>query len=191
MQNGLSPGYLISLVPPTVGSTSSYPLRNASDLQTINASSQSYYNSFLPSVVRDWNELPAQTRESASLNIFKNKLNNDMVTPPRYYNTDKRLGQILHARLRTKCSALRQHLYSENIIDNPECTCGLIEDTNHYLFVCHRIDDLRRELLNSISEICHPNLNVLLNGDPSLSFNQNKDIFLAVQDYIIKTKRFE
>ena len=191
MQNGLSPDYLTSLVPPTVGSTSSYPLRNASDLQTINAGSQSYYNSFLPSVVRDWNELPAQTRESASLNIFKNKLNNDMVTPPRYYNTGKRLGQILHARLRTKCSALRQHLYSKNIIDNPECTCGLIEDTNHYLFVCHRFDDLRRELLNSISGICHPNLNVLLNGDPSLSFNQNKDIFLAVQDFIIKTKRFE
>ena len=98
---------------PTVGSTSSYPLRNASDLQTINAGSQSYYNSFLPSVVRDWNELPAQTRESASLNIFKNKLNNDMVTPPRYYNTGKRLRQILHARLRTKCSALRKHLYSK------------------------------------------------------------------------------
>ena len=160
MQNGLSPDYLISLVPPTVGSTSSYPLRNASDLQTINAGSQSYYNSFLPSVVRDWNELPAQTRESASLNIFKNKLNNDMVTPPRYYNTGKRLGQILHARLRTKYSALRQHLYSKNIIDSPECTCGLIEDTSHYLFVCHRFADLRRELLNTISEICHPNLNV-------------------------------
>ena len=190
MQNGLSPDYLISLVPPTVGSTSSYPLRNASNLHTINAGSQLYYNSFLPSVVRDWNELPAQTRESASLNIFKNKLNSDMITPPRYYNTGKRLAQILHTRLRTKCSALRQHLHSKNIVDSPECDCGLIEDTKHYLFVCHRYADLRQELFDSISEICHPNLNVLLNGDPSLSFNQNKDIFLAVQDFIIKTKRF-
>ena len=31
MQNDLSPEYLCSLVPPTVGSTSSYPLRNADD----------------------------------------------------------------------------------------------------------------------------------------------------------------
>ena len=32
MQNDLSPEYLASLVPPTVGSTSSYPLRNSNDL---------------------------------------------------------------------------------------------------------------------------------------------------------------
>ena len=58
MQNDLSPDYLCSLVPPTVGSTSSYPLRNANDLQIIHANSQLYYNSFLPSAVREWNELP-------------------------------------------------------------------------------------------------------------------------------------
>ena len=46
MQNDLSPDYLCSLVPPTVGSTSSYPLRNANDLQIIHANSQLYYNSF-------------------------------------------------------------------------------------------------------------------------------------------------
>ena len=58
MQNDLSPDYLCSLVPPTVGSTSSYPLRNANDLQIIHANSQLYYNSFLPSALREWNELP-------------------------------------------------------------------------------------------------------------------------------------
>ena len=87
MQNGLSPDYLTSLVPATVGSTSSYPLRNASNLQTIHANSQVYYNSFLPSVVRDWNELPEQTRNSPSLNSFKKSINVNISTPPRYYNT--------------------------------------------------------------------------------------------------------
>ena len=105
MQNNLSPNYLSSLVPPTVGSTSSYPLRNASNLQTIRTNSEQYYNSFLPSVIRDWNELPQQTRDSPSLNIFKNKLNHNINVPPRYYNVGKRLGQVLHARLRTKCSS--------------------------------------------------------------------------------------
>ena len=191
MQNNLSPNYLSSLVPPTVGSTSSYPLRNASNLQTIRTNSEQYYNSFLPSVIRDWNELPQQTRDSPSLNIFKNKLNHNINVPPRYYNVGKRLGQVLHARLRTKCSSLNQHLHSKKIIDSPRCACGSIEDTNHYLFVCHRYTDSRRELLNTVSTICHPNLNVLLYGDPSLSFDQNKHIFSAVQDFIIKTKRFE
>ena len=191
MQNGLSPDYLTSLVPATVGSTSSYPLRNASNLQTIHANSQVYYNSFLPSVVRDWNELPEQTRNSPSLNSFKKSINVNISTPPRYYNTGKLLGQIYHARLRTSCSSLRQHLFSKNIIDSPQCVCGSIEDTHHYLFVCQQFANLRRELLNSVSDICHPNLNVLLHGDPSLSFDKNKKIFQAVQDFIMKTKRFE
>ena len=82
-------------------------------------------------------------------------------------------------------------LRQKNIIDSPQCVCGSIEDTHLYLFVCQQFANLRRELLNSVSDICHPNLNVLLHGDPSLSFDKNKKIFQAVQDFIMKTKRFE
>ena len=143
------------------------------------------------SAVRDWNELPEQTRNSPSLSIFKNRLKSNLITPPRYYNTGKRLGQIYHARLRTSCSPLRQHLHSKNIADSPYCTCGDIEDTHHFLFVCHRFTDLRRDLINSVSDICQPYLNVLLCGDISLTFGQNKQIFKAVQEFTIKSKRFE
>ena len=104
MKNGLCPDYLASLVPATVGSASTYPLRNSSDLQTL-------HSSFLPSAVRDWNELPEQTRNCPSLNTFNNSLKSNLITPPRYYNTGKRLGQIYHARLRTACSPLCQHLH--------------------------------------------------------------------------------
>ena len=114
-----------------------------------------------------------------------------MITPPRYYNTGKRLSQLYHARLRTACSPLRQHLHSKNIVNNPYCTCGDIEDTHHFLFVCHQYTDLRRDLLNSVSDICQPNLNVLLCGDITLAFVQNKQIFKAVQEFIIKSKSFE
>ena len=145
----------------------------------------------MSSAVRNWNELPEQTRNSPSLNIFKNRLNPDLITPPRYYNTGKRLGQIYHARLRTACSPLRQHLPSKNIVDGPYCICGDIEDTLHFLFVCHQFSDLRRDLINSVSDICQPNLNVLLCGDISLTFDQNKQISKAVQEFIIKSKRFE
>ena len=82
MQNDLTPNYLCSLVPATVGSASSYPLRNASNLQSIHANSQLYYNSFLPSVVRDWNDLPDETRNSPSLLAFKNRINDNLCKPP-------------------------------------------------------------------------------------------------------------
>ena len=82
MKNGLCPDYLASHVPDTVGSVSIYPLRNSSDLQTLRANSRLYYTSFLPSAVRDWNKLPEQTWNSPSLNIFKNSLNSNLITPP-------------------------------------------------------------------------------------------------------------
>ena len=106
--------------------------------------------------------LSEQTRNSPSLNIYKNRLNPILITPPRYYSTGKRLGQIYHARLRTACSPLRQHLHSKNIVDSPYCTCGDKEDTHHFLFVCHQFTDFRRDLINPVSDICQPNLNVLL-----------------------------
>ena len=65
----------------------------------------------------------------------------------------------------------------KNIVDSPYCTSGNIEDTHHCLFVCHQFTDLRRDLLNLVSDICPPNLNVLLCGDKSLTFDQTKQIF--------------
>ena len=71
MKNGLCPDYLAFPVPATVGSASTYPLGNSSDLQTLHTKYCLYYKSFFPSAVRDRNELPEQTRNSPSLNIFK------------------------------------------------------------------------------------------------------------------------
>ena len=48
----------MSGVPPTVGNNTAYSHRNASDYKYIRSNTQLHYHSFLPSVVRDWNELP-------------------------------------------------------------------------------------------------------------------------------------
>ncbi|MES9994314.1 MAG: reverse transcriptase family protein, partial [Candidatus Thiodiazotropha sp.] len=191
MQNDLSPDYLSALVPPTVGSTSSYQLRNASDVHLIHANTQLYYNSFLPSVTREWNELSQDLRDSNSLSSFKRKLNADVTKPPAYFNSGSRLGQIHHARLRTHCSSLNEHLFSKNIVDSPLCVCGEVENTHHYLFDCARYDDQRRDLLNAVSLYCEPTINVLLFGNPALTLTQNQQIFTAVQDYLINSKRFQ
>ena len=53
----MTPEYISSLTPLTVGGTTRNRLRNESDLQTIPAKSQQYYHSFLPSVTRAWNSL--------------------------------------------------------------------------------------------------------------------------------------
>ena len=57
MINGLSPQYLLDLVPATIDSSLNYNLRNSNNIHLVNARTALYYNSFLPSVVRDWNNI--------------------------------------------------------------------------------------------------------------------------------------
>ena len=58
MYNNLTPDYLSSLVPSSVNEVSHYNLRNANDVQTINARTALYFNSFLLSVIRQWINIP-------------------------------------------------------------------------------------------------------------------------------------
>ena len=189
MINSLAPEYLSSLVPPTVGNISQYNLRNETNLQTVPARSQQYYNSFLPSTTRIWNSLPDDTKNSPSVESFKHKLNSNITKPPPYYFSGSRLGQIYHARIRLNCS-LRYHLFQKNIIDNPVCECGEIENTSHFFFHCNLYGQLRHALLDRVSTYCHPTVNIFLYGNTDLTDVENAELFSAVQDYILKTKRF-
>ncbi len=73
MKEGLSPEYLSNILPPEIDNPR-YSLRNADDLQTIRTRTALYYNSFLPSTIREWNSLPVEVRNAPSLNCFKNKV---------------------------------------------------------------------------------------------------------------------
>ena len=156
MINRLCPDYLSSLVPSTVGNITAYSLRNASDYKYIRSNTQFYYNFFLHSVVRDWNELPHTTRNAQNISAFKRSLNSTLTSVPRFYLNGKRIGQIYHSRLRMECSSLNHHLFSKNIIDSPLCICGRPETTEHYFFDCNRFNNLRQEMMQSLSQLCEP-----------------------------------
>ena len=115
MVNHLTPPFLNNLVPNTVGTASRYGLRNANDLQTVDSRTTLYYNSFLPSVVRDWNSLPITTRQSPTLSVFKNSLVNPTSVPKHFYYGERK-SQVLLTRLRTNCSALNHDLYTNKYV---------------------------------------------------------------------------
>ena len=184
MKSNLCPEYLSSLVPQTVNSISRYNLRNASDLQTVNARTTLYYNSFLPSTIGAWNNLPSEAQQLESVNSFKFFLKKENVPVPKYFYIGKRKAQILHTRLRTNCSSLNLDLFVKNISDSPMCTCGSVEDTQHYFFHCINFRLQRTVLINEISRYCNPSLTLLLHGDQTLSFETNVIIFQAVHKYI-------
>ena len=190
MYNNIAPGYLSSLIPQQVDAISRYNLRNSNDLQTIIAKTSLYYNSFLPSTLRQWNNLSIETRQLTSLNSFQCFLKKDKRTVPRYYFYGVRKAHILHTRLRMGCSSLNLDLFMKNITDSPMCQCGSIENTQHFFFHCNFNQRQRTILLNSVAIHHTPTLNLLLNGDPSLSKAINEDIFKHVHEYILDSKRF-
>ena len=99
MLNNITPLYLSSLVPQSICNISRYNLRSSNDLQTINARSNQYFSSFLPSSVSAWNNLSPEERQHESINSFKCFLQKDKTTVPKHYYTGCRKGQILLTRL--------------------------------------------------------------------------------------------
>ena len=190
MKNDLCPEYLSSLTPTNVGSTTHYSLRNANAIRTTKTNSELYFHSFLPSTIREWNTLPRKVQYSPSLSSFKYQLDCNLTKPPAYYTTGSRQDQINHTRIRTRCSAFNQHLFSKRVVLSPLCSCGGIENSHHFLLECALYHDIRLGMMTTISEICRPNLGILLYGSQDVSNDDNIAIFKAVQKFTSKSKRF-
>ncbi|MCG8113671.1 MAG: reverse transcriptase domain-containing protein [Candidatus Thiodiazotropha taylori] len=186
--HGLAPNYLLDLMPPTVQETSRYSLRNSDHFQNYRAKTNLFLDSFFPSTIRAWNSLPTEIREASSVAIFKSLLNRNIHSPPKYYSTGSRIGQILHARLRMGCSSLNSDLYRKNIVPSPSCRCGEFENAKHFLFSCTNYTVARERYLPP--DLQRYTVNDLLCGKTTLSPHQNETLFLQVQNFIVKSGRF-
>ena len=113
MRYSLTPQYLSSLVPESISNVSNYNLRHSNNLRGINARTTQYQQSFLPTAIKEWNNLPLELQQSNSVNSFKYNLTKDKEQTPKYYYTGSRRLQILHTRLRTHCSALNLDLFRQ------------------------------------------------------------------------------
>ena len=151
-----------------------------------------YFNSFLPKTVRDWNDLSPEIKKSDTVESFKVKLNSSIIKPPKHYYDGQRLLQINHTRLRTEFSSLNSHLHSKNIIDDPSCICGALEDTEHYILHCPFYTRHRLKMMDDIALILQEEitLDILIYGSITANYTINSSIFKIVQSFISKTKRF-
>ena len=154
----------------------------------VHARTNLFYNSFLPSTIRAWNELSDEIKSVPSVASFKFRLNRDLHKPPKYYNAGSRIGQIMHARIRMECSSLSSHLYKKNIVSSPSCSCGGFESAYHFFFQCPNYSEVRRRHLpNNLNDY---NTNQLLHGLQDASNIENEVLFTQVQDFIVHSRRF-
>jgi hypothetical protein len=99
------------------------------------------------------------------------------------------LGQILHGIM--NCSALSAHLFIRNLVESPNCICGITETVSHFLLDSPRHSTLRQQLFFSLLDIPETiSLNLLIFGSVNLNDEENKAVFKSVQTFIIKSKRF-
>ena len=191
--NGLTPGYLHSLIPTNVSSRNTYNVRSKDNISQVHARTSMYSNSFIPAAIRQWNTLPLSVRNSEDLETFQRKLNKDKPKANDLYYFGNRNVNIIHSRIRMGCSQLNQHMFRIGVTSSPGCACGAsLENTYHYFFVCPLYTNERNTLQLAIMSI--PNvsftLNTALNGNSKCSKADNLAIFEAVHKYIVNTGRF-
>ena len=135
--NNEAPSYLNDLLPNMVNAASNYNLRNRLNFEIPFARLCSYENSFFPSTLKLWNELPLNIRSSSSVSQFKANVRSPHLKPPNYLNAGERKYNILLTRLRLNCSSLNSDLFNVNIIQYSNCSCGaLTENVSHFFFEC-------------------------------------------------------
>ena len=130
-------------------------------------------------------------RNLDSLAASKTYLDRDQPIPNKLYSIGEREYQIIHTRLRNKCSSLNFDLFQKNLVASFFCQCGGIETSHHYLLECGYYTIVRNKLFATIENFTTVSLDVLLYGDESLSFQENVTAFLEVQSFIKDSKRFK
>ena len=171
--NGLVPSYVSDLIPPLVGETNAYNLRNNNNITVPFCRTEISRKSCIPSSISAWNSLDIELRNSPSLSSFKYQLkkntqNNSIV--PTYYRVGGRYISVLHARIRNNCSNLFFDLYINHLSPSPTCSCSEeVEDAEHYFFRCSHFINERISLFRSTRNFNPLNVNKLLFGNENLT----------------------
>ena len=94
--------------------------------------------------------------------------------------------------MRMSCSPLKEHLvHNLHVIENSTCDCGLsVESNSHFLLKCRLYTQHRQSMLNKLQVLPTITTDFLLYGDYSLTFEQNKVVFEAVQEFLKESGRF-
>ena len=188
--NGLSPPHLHNIYMQYLRHDEArYFFRN-DNIPTVYARTETYRRSFFPSVIRSWNNLDPSIRNIGTLGRFKSSLRAPSRVKNLYLSIGSRQINCILTCIRMKCSQLRSDLFINNIIDNKNCTCGSEENALHFFLECPNYNLFRNTLIIDTSFITLLTVDTILNGDDSLSRQDNVLLHKAVSKFILSTNRF-
>ena len=163
---------------------------------------KNFNTSFFPNTLKIWNNLSKQIQVQ-DVQEFKTSIKT-LIKPKRrkHFSCGSKIGNKFLTQIRVGRSNLQFHKFTLGLSESPECWCHFkSESPEHYLLDCFLYSPERQILFNLFEHYIptfknlnkKQKLNLLLNGidsnDPEY-FYLNKTLTIAVQNFIIATKRF-
>ena len=161
-----------------------------------------FKTSFFPYHSELWNTLPTNI-QTLDMIDFKSYTSKELKPKKfKYFSKGSKFGNSLLTRIRVGRSYLNQHKFSIGHTDSPQCLCHFREESpSHYFIDCFLYTPERQALFGLIEHYIpnFPNyskqkkLDIILNGvninnDDFISTNVS--LTIAVQNFILQTKRF-
>ena len=133
VSHNIAPSHIAEMIPPTVGDSTPYSLRNRANISMIPQRTTIFSQSCIPSSIAAWNNMPMHYRNSQSYEAFCYQVKKDYysnIKVTAYYLKGKRRQFVLHCRIRNFCSNLHiNDLFHNHLRDSPFCDClEVIED---------------------------------------------------------------
>ena len=140
IQNGGGPHYLLDIIPPTIQSTTIYPLRNGNDIIVPFCRLSLTRDYSVPATVREWNSLNLSVRNLDKLSKFEKAIRSSISMPiPRHYSYGPRKLIIILTQLSCNESFLNYDLCKVKILSNASCNSGApCENSHHSFFDCDK-----------------------------------------------------
>ena len=161
-----------------------------------------FQNSFFPYIAKNWNNLPPSLK---SLNLLEFKIELKKYLKPdtiRYFKIGQKESNSIFTRFRTGRTILNASRYSIGQTEDPSCLCHHKSETSEHFFLDCFLYSTERQTLFNLAEHLIPRFmqlnrkekyDILTEGinklDPEFYYTNIK-ISLAVQKFILQTKRF-
>ena len=179
-----------------------FPTRSKGGYIPFKKSHLKFNRSFFPHTTLLWNNLPKNVK-CKDLTDFKLYIKSEL-KPSRYkhFARGKKYSNSLLTKIRVGRSDLNQHRYTIGLVDSPICDCHYREESpSHYFLDCFLYAH-ERQILFGLFEHYIPKfpsftkakkLEILLRGfeiENNDFIQLNTTLTLAVQNFILNTKRF-
>ena len=164
--------------------------RRLEDFTLIKCKTVQFQKSFLPRVIKEWNELPLTIRNTESKPQLK--LNLTPKLGRKFFSTVEitRKWSILMCRLRCRNPDLNANLIQRCMQDSPSCECGAREETIEHYFLHCPLYTKYRQTISQTANALYFNMRTIFNGSELLRGDDEKEFHKCLQQYIIDIKRF-